>query len=288
MVKRDVGGGLRNFCVVTNLQQTSSPGSSSPSFSWVFDLKGIAEMYQSYEETNLWYSYGGTWQIGVACADMESVNLFESLTIGELLVNLFGDIGGKSGVVFPLSYRGMKLLTADYKIVLRSLHALDRGRGLAFRPWYRCSCLDNKDEGSGTSCQVWVMMMWSRFGVWVGEVKKSFSKVDGDGSDPECAVIGRNIVEDVPWGVHVNFLKAERSLHRWALEDLQRIHAAEDLAADEKVVEWKCMFLKMLVIGCMLITQMVSSGFSPLPSKESKPNELPNFHSSSVSAFLKL
>ncbi|WKA11601.1 hypothetical protein VitviT2T_029082 [Vitis vinifera] len=82
--------------VVTNLQQTSSPGSSSPSFSWVFDLKGIAEMYQSYEETNLW-----------------------------------------------------------------------------------------------------------------------------------------NIVEDVPRGVHVNFLKAERSLHRWALEDLQRIHAAEDLAADE-------------------------------------------------------
>ncbi|XP_034674791.1 disease resistance protein RPV1-like isoform X3 [Vitis riparia] len=98
----------------------------------------------------------------------------------------------------------------------------------------------------------------------------------------------KNIVEDVPWGVHVNFLKAERSLHRWALEDLQRIHAAEGLAADEKVVEWKCMFLKMLVIGCMLITQMVSSGFSPLPSKESKPNELPNFHSRSVSAFLKL
>ncbi|XP_058097635.1 uncharacterized protein LOC131242778 isoform X2 [Magnolia sinica] len=41
------------------------------------------------------------------------------------------------------------------------------------------------------------------------------------------------IVEDVPRGVHVNFLKAERSLHRWALEDLQRIHAAEQLAADE-------------------------------------------------------
>ncbi|RVW86292.1 hypothetical protein CK203_043225 [Vitis vinifera] len=134
---------------------------------------------------------GGTWQIGVACADMESVNHLLSpcpdawafghwfscffvvswvlpRTIGELLVNLFGDIGGKSGVVFPSS-----------------------------------------------------------------EVKKSFSKVDGDGSDPECAVIGRNIVEDVPRGVHVNFLKAERSLHRWALEDLQRIHAAEDLAADE-------------------------------------------------------
>nr|CAN64140.1 hypothetical protein VITISV_012858 [Vitis vinifera] len=90
-----------------------------------------------------------------------------------------------------------------------------------------------KEGFSKDVAQVWVMMMWSRFGVWVGEVKKSFSKVDGDGSDPECAVIGRNIVEDVPRGVHVNFLKAERSLHRWALEDLQRIHAAEDLAADE-------------------------------------------------------
>ncbi|KAJ6816446.1 protein ABHD11 [Iris pallida] len=41
------------------------------------------------------------------------------------------------------------------------------------------------------------------------------------------------IVENVPRGVHVNFLKAERSLHRWALEDLQRIHAAEQLASKE-------------------------------------------------------
>ncbi|KAG8661068.1 protein ABHD11 isoform X3 [Manihot esculenta] len=40
-------------------------------------------------------------------------------------------------------------------------------------------------------------------------------------------------VENLPRGVHVNFLKAERSLHRWALEDLQRIHAAEDTAAEE-------------------------------------------------------
>uniref|UniRef100_A0A2P2KFK5 Abhydrolase domain-containing protein C22H12.03 isoform X1 n=2 Tax=Rhizophora mucronata TaxID=61149 RepID=A0A2P2KFK5_RHIMU len=40
-------------------------------------------------------------------------------------------------------------------------------------------------------------------------------------------------VENLPQGVHVNFLKAERSLHRWALEDLKRIHAAEDLAAEE-------------------------------------------------------
>ncbi|KAL6616502.1 hypothetical protein ACP70R_038772 [Stipagrostis hirtigluma subsp. patula] len=41
------------------------------------------------------------------------------------------------------------------------------------------------------------------------------------------------IVENVPRGVHINFLKAERSLHRWALEDLQRIHTAEGMAADE-------------------------------------------------------
>lgn len=31
----------------------------------------------------------------------------------------------------------------------------------------------------------------------------------------------------------MNFLKAERSLHRWALKDLQRIHAAEELASEE-------------------------------------------------------
>lgn len=31
----------------------------------------------------------------------------------------------------------------------------------------------------------------------------------------------------------MNFLKAERSLHRWALEDIQRIRAAELLAPDE-------------------------------------------------------
>lgn len=43
----------------------------------------------------------------------------------------------------------------------------------------------------------------------------------------------RKIVEDVPRGVHVNFLKAERSLHRWALEDLRRIHVAEEQAAQE-------------------------------------------------------
>jgi hypothetical protein len=37
----------------------------------------------------------------------------------------------------------------------------------------------------------------------------------------------------VPRGVHVSFLKAERSLHRWALGDLPRIHAAEELASEE-------------------------------------------------------
>ncbi|XP_057793721.1 uncharacterized protein LOC131010287 isoform X2 [Salvia miltiorrhiza] len=41
------------------------------------------------------------------------------------------------------------------------------------------------------------------------------------------------LVEDVPRGVHINFLKAERSLHRWALEDVHRIHVAEEQAAEE-------------------------------------------------------
>lgn len=40
-------------------------------------------------------------------------------------------------------------------------------------------------------------------------------------------------MEDVPRGVHINFLKAERSLHRWAIEDLHRIHVAEEQAAEE-------------------------------------------------------
>lgn len=47
------------FCcqwVVTNLRESSPSGSSPSSFSWVFDLNGIAEMYQSYEETSLWYA----------------------------------------------------------------------------------------------------------------------------------------------------------------------------------------------------------------------------------------
>lgn len=41
--------------VVTNLRPSGSPGLASAGFSWVFNLEGIAEMYQSYEETNLWY-----------------------------------------------------------------------------------------------------------------------------------------------------------------------------------------------------------------------------------------
>lgn len=41
--------------VVTNLRQTGPPNALSPGFSWAFDLNGISEMYQSYEETNLWY-----------------------------------------------------------------------------------------------------------------------------------------------------------------------------------------------------------------------------------------
>ena len=34
-------------------------------------------------------------------------------TIGEPIVNCFRDIGGKSGVVFLLNYKGLKFLTAD-------------------------------------------------------------------------------------------------------------------------------------------------------------------------------
>jgi hypothetical protein len=46
-------------------------------------------------------------------------------------------------------------------------------------------------------------------------------------------VVFRKVVENVPQGVHVNFLRAERSLHRWACEDIQRIHTAEEFAASE-------------------------------------------------------
>ncbi|CAI9285368.1 unnamed protein product [Lactuca saligna] len=40
--------------VVTNLRKTNPFDSSSSAYSWIFDLDGIAQMYQSYEETNLW------------------------------------------------------------------------------------------------------------------------------------------------------------------------------------------------------------------------------------------
>ncbi|CAI9298399.1 unnamed protein product [Lactuca saligna] len=40
--------------VVTNLRKTNPFDSSSSAYSWTFDLDGIAQMYQSYEETNLW------------------------------------------------------------------------------------------------------------------------------------------------------------------------------------------------------------------------------------------
>ncbi|XP_002983041.2 protein ABHD11 [Selaginella moellendorffii] len=42
-----------------------------------------------------------------------------------------------------------------------------------------------------------------------------------------------NLVDNVPEGVHLNFLRAERSLHRWAHEDIQRIDDAEASASNE-------------------------------------------------------
>ncbi|CAI5468763.1 unnamed protein product [Closterium sp. Yama58-4] len=39
-----------------------------------------------------------------------------------------------------------------------------------------------------------------------------------------------HLVEDVPEGVHINFLRAERSLHRWARDDIRRILGAEQEA----------------------------------------------------------
>lgn len=42
-----------------------------------------------------------------------------------------------------------------------------------------------------------------------------------------------SLVDDVPEGVHINFLRAERSLHRWCHEDVQRIHTAEQIASCE-------------------------------------------------------
>lgn len=42
-----------------------------------------------------------------------------------------------------------------------------------------------------------------------------------------------SLVDNVPEGVHIDFLRAERSLHRWAHEDVQRIHMAEQIASTE-------------------------------------------------------
>lgn len=67
----------------------------------------------------------------------------------------------------------------------------------------------------------------------------------------------RSLVDNVPEGVHIDFLRAERSLHRWAHEDVQRIHMAEQIASTEgagvqmHVLEdaghWVC-FLIVLVL----------------------------------------
>lgn len=37
-------------------------------------------------------------------------------------------------------------------------------------------------------------------------------------------------MEDVPAGIHINFLRAERSLHRWHRDDIDRIYFAEHAA----------------------------------------------------------
>ncbi|KAG2714109.1 hypothetical protein I3760_03G010300 [Carya illinoinensis] len=59
--------------VVTNLRPANSLGPLSSTFSWVFDLKGIAEMYQSYEETNLWW----------ALEDLQRIHAAEELAADE-------------------------------------------------------------------------------------------------------------------------------------------------------------------------------------------------------------
>lgn len=41
------------------------------------------------------------------------------------------------------------------------------------------------------------------------------------------------MVEGVPEGVHIDFLRAERSLHRWHRDDVQRIRLAERIASRE-------------------------------------------------------
>lgn len=54
-------GNMFSFVLVlqwmtTNLKPVEDVnGSKNPGLSWVFNLDGIASMYQSYEDTNLWY-----------------------------------------------------------------------------------------------------------------------------------------------------------------------------------------------------------------------------------------
>ncbi|PIN01628.1 putative alpha/beta hydrolase [Handroanthus impetiginosus] len=84
----------------------------------------------------------------------------------------------------------------------------------------------------------WVVTNLRQTGVVNGASLSSFSWVfDLNGvSDMYQSYEETNLwklVEDVPRGVHINFLKAERSLHRWALEDIRRIHVAEEQAAEE-------------------------------------------------------
>lgn len=38
--------------MTTNLKAAKAEGRSG--YEWVFDLEGIADMYKSYEDTNLW------------------------------------------------------------------------------------------------------------------------------------------------------------------------------------------------------------------------------------------
>ncbi|TQE01406.1 hypothetical protein C1H46_012987 [Malus baccata] len=72
------------------------------------------------------------------------------------------------------------------------------------------------------------------------------------------------IVEEVPQGVHVNFLKAERSLHGWALG------ISREFMRLRKQVEWKCMSLRMQATGSMLIIRTGCLGSFPLLSIEPK------------------
>lgn len=49
-------------------------------------------------------------------------------------------------------------------------------------------------------------------------------------SDDPTSYLHRRVVEEVPAGIHINFLRAERSLHRWHRDDIDRIYFAEHAA----------------------------------------------------------